>query len=99
VTFFPPPIPVFILDFSFRPNLVFPGWGEPAATSAPVHNQAIQAILGSEPKTHPPLPKVFSFFSLFSAPKFFAPTYLPHLTKLTSFCTHFMCLRRRRKWL
>jgi hypothetical protein len=30
-----------------------------------------------EPKTHPPLPKVFGFFSLFSTPKFFLPTYLP----------------------
>ncbi len=72
MTFFSPPIPVFILDFSFRPNLVFPGWSEPAATSAPVHDQAIQAILGIEPKTHPPLPKVFSFF----CPKVFF-SYLP----------------------
>ncbi len=32
---------------------------------------------GDEPKTHPPLPKVFGFFSLFSAPNFFLPTYLP----------------------
>jgi len=30
-----------------------------------------------EPKTHPPLPKVFGFFSLFFAPKFVPPTYLP----------------------
>ncbi len=32
---------------------------------------------GDEPKTHPPLPKVFGFFSLFSAQIFFLPTYLP----------------------
>ncbi len=48
---------------------------------------------GDEPKTHPPLPKVFGFFSLFSAPKFFLPTYLPPTylpppTYLTSFCAH-----------
>jgi len=42
---------------------------------------------GDEPKTHPPLPKVFSFFSLFSTPKFFLPTYLPP-TYLTSFWVH-----------
>jgi len=51
-----------------------------------------------ESKTHPPLPKVFGRFSLFSAPKFFPPTslpptylpptYLPLLTYLTSFCAH-----------
>jgi hypothetical protein len=32
---------------------------------------------GDEPKTHPPLPKVFGFFNLFSAPKLLPPTYLP----------------------
>ncbi len=42
---------------------------------------------GDEPKTHPPLPKVLSFFSLFSTPKSFPPTYLPpiYLPPLTSF--------------
>jgi hypothetical protein len=30
-----------------------------------------------EPKTYPPLPKVFGFSILFSTPKFFPPTYLP----------------------
>jgi hypothetical protein len=34
---------------------------------------------GDEPKTHPPLPKVFGSFSLLSAAMFFPPTYLSHL--------------------
>lgn len=40
-----------------------------------------------EPKTHPPLPKVFDFVSFFFTPKFFLPTYLPP-TYLTSFFVH-----------
>ncbi len=50
-------------------------------------------------KTHLPLPRVFGFFSPFSAPKFFPPTYLPPPTyllltylplptHLVSFCVH-----------
>jgi hypothetical protein len=49
--------------------------------------------LKDEPKTHLPLPKVFGFFSFFSTPKFFPPTYLfptylPPPTYFTSFCVH-----------
>jgi len=50
------------------------------------------------------LPKVFGFFSLLSAPKFFPPTYLPPLsyippTYLTSFCTHSIIKARENlKW-
>ncbi len=51
------------------------GWSEPAATNAPLEGGHSRRI-GDEPRTHPPLPKVFGF-SLFSAPKFFPPTYLP----------------------
>ncbi len=40
------------------------------------------SCFGDEPKTHPPLPKIFGFFNLFFAPKFFPPTYL------TSICNH-----------
>jgi hypothetical protein len=55
----------------------------------PVHQCRMRPFkpFGDEPKTHPSLPKVLGFFSLFSAPKFFLPTYLPP-TYLTSFCTH-----------
>jgi hypothetical protein len=54
------------------------GWSEPATTSAPVQEEAVQAILGMNKKTHPyPMPRDFS--ALFSAPKFSPPNYLPHL--------------------
>ncbi len=55
-------------------------------------------------KTHPSLPKVFGFSSLFSAPKFFPPkippshlplaSYLPHLILI---CTH--SIARAQEWL
>jgi len=50
-------------------------WSEPAATTAPVQDEAFQAVLGMNPKTHPcPLPRDFP--ALFSAPKFTPPTPL-----------------------
>jgi hypothetical protein len=68
------------------------GWNEPAATSAPVQDEAVEAILGMSPNISKynifyfplPLPRVIS--ALFSAPKFSPPTYLPPpLLKLNSF--------------
>jgi len=56
-------------------------WSEPAATTAPVQDEAFQAVLGMNPKTHPcPLPRDFP--ALFSAPKF------TPLTPFTSFPAH-----------
>ncbi len=51
---------------------------------------------GDEPKTHLPLPKVIDFFSLFSTPNFFPPTYLPFPTYLTWFCIH--SIIRTQEW-
>jgi hypothetical protein len=51
-------------------------WSEPAATNAPVEDEAVQAILGWT-KNKFSQPKVFGFVSLFSGPKFFPPTYSP----------------------
>jgi len=68
------------------------GWSEPAATSAPVQDEAVQAVFGDEPKHIQvghfyfpfPLPRVFSAF--FFAPKFSPPTYRPPpLLNLNSF--------------
>ncbi len=68
------------------------GWSEPAATSAPVQHEAVQAVLGMKPKhiqvrhfCFPlPLPRVFS--ALFSAAKLSPPTYLPPpLLNISSF--------------
>jgi len=59
------------------------GWSELAATNALVQDEAVQAVLGMNQKTHPlPVPK--DFLGPFSAPKFspptyFPPSYLPHL--------------------
>jgi hypothetical protein len=66
------------------PNFLARGWSEPAATSAPVQDEAVQAVLGMNQKTYPfPLPRDFS--APFFAPKFSYPTYLPPFTSLTSF--------------
>jgi hypothetical protein len=73
-------------------KVVKTGWSEPAATNAPVEDEAVQAALGMNQKHILPcpkfllfsassLPKVFGFFSLFS-------TSLPPPTYLTSFCAH-----------
>jgi hypothetical protein len=61
---------------------------ELAATSAPVQDEAIPAILGMNPNTSKQGIFIFLFpcpgffLPLFSAPKFSPPTYL------TSFCAH-----------
>jgi hypothetical protein len=52
-------------------------WSKPAATNAPVEDEAIQAILGMNQKHILPYPKFLKILSLFSVPKFFPPTYLP----------------------
>jgi hypothetical protein len=57
---------------------------------------------------HPPIPKLFGFFNLFSAPKFFpptnllptylpAPTYIPPPPYLTWLCAHFIA--KAQEWL
>jgi hypothetical protein len=83
VRFFPPPIPVFIRHFSFRPNLVFPAWSESAASSAPVEDEDIKPILGMNQKHILPYPR-FLVFSASFLPQSFSllatsPSYLPHL--------------------
>jgi hypothetical protein len=52
------------------------GWSEPAATNAPVQDEAVQARFGDEQKTHPLL-LPWDFSTPFSALKFCPPTYLP----------------------
>ncbi len=52
----------------------FMGQSEPAATSAPVQDEAIQAILGMNQK-HILFPCQRDFSAPFSAPKFSPPTY------------------------
>ncbi len=49
------------------------GWSEPAATSAPVQDEAIQAVLGMNLNTS----KQGIFIFLFPCPGFFQPSYLP----------------------
>jgi hypothetical protein len=65
------------------------GWSEPAATSAPVQDEAIQAILGMNQQHILPCPR-FLVFSAFSLPKAFLsyqpPSYLPHLILRTFHC-------------
>jgi len=52
------------------------GWSEPAATNAPVQNEAVQAVLRMNPNTSsPPSPGIFIF--LFPCPGVFQPSYLP----------------------
>jgi len=61
---------------------LFQGQNELIATSAPIQDEAIQAILGWT-QTHPNRALLFSssfaqgFFSLLLDPKVFPPTYLP----------------------
>jgi len=64
-----------------------PGWSKPAATNAPVQDEAGQAVLGMNPNTSsPPSPGIFIFLfsaqrvlsALLSAPKFSPPTYPPY---------------------
>jgi hypothetical protein len=52
------------------------GWSEPAATSAPVQDEAVQAILGMNQK-HILFSCQGIFQPPFSAPKFSPPTYFP----------------------
>jgi hypothetical protein len=52
------------------------GWSEPAATNAPVQDEAVQALLRMNPNTSsPPSPGIFIF--LFPCPEVFQPSYLP----------------------
>jgi hypothetical protein len=62
-------------------------WNELATTSAPIQDEAVQAVLGMNQKTHP-LPLTMDFLAPFSAPKNF-PSYLlppsympPHPTSI-----------------
>ncbi len=59
------------------------GWSEPAATSAPVQDEAVQAVLGMNQKHILPCPR-FLVFSASSLPQSFSllPTYV------NSFCFH-----------
>jgi hypothetical protein len=66
-----PPPPPRLSKLEWTSSYQSTGWG-----------WGFSSCSGDEPKTYPPLPKVFGFFSLFFAPKFFPPTYL------TSFCIH-----------
>jgi len=75
------------------------GRSEPAATNAPIEDEAIQAVLGMNWKHILPCPKflVFSASSLpqsfsllltslsLTSPSYFPPTYHPPRTYLTSF--------------
>jgi len=58
------------------------GWSEPVATSAPVQDEAVQAVLGMIQKHVLPSPRFLVFSTSFLLPKFFPPTYF------TSFCAH-----------
>jgi hypothetical protein len=52
------------------------GWSEPAATNAPVQDEAVQALLRMNPNTSsPPSPGIFIF--LFPCSEVFQPSYLP----------------------
>jgi hypothetical protein len=70
------------------PQVLKVGRSEPGATSAPVQDEAIQAVLGMNPNTSKQGIFIFLFpcpgffLPLFSASKFSPPTYL------TSFCAH-----------
>jgi hypothetical protein len=69
------------------------GWSEPAATSAPIQDEAVQVVLGMN-KKHILFPAQ-GFFSLLLCPKIF-PSYLlspPH-TSFTSFPTHSISIAR-----
>jgi hypothetical protein len=59
------------------------GWSEPAATSAPVQDEAVQAVLGMNQKHILPCPSSpaqgFWFFQPLRCPKVF-PSYLPTST-------------------
>ncbi len=57
-------------------------WSEPAVTSAPVQDEAVQAILGMNRKHIRLCPRFLVCSASSLPPKLFPPTYL------TSFCTH-----------
>jgi hypothetical protein len=53
----------------------------------PMHQLRMRPLkpFWDEPKTHPPCPRFFFVFRLFSAPKIFPPTYLPPPTSTPSY--------------
>ncbi len=56
------------------------GWNDPAATNAPVEDEAVEAILGMNQKPHPPCPNIYIFFPASTLPQnisLLPPTYLP----------------------
>jgi len=61
---------------NWRFRVRFLGWSEPAATNAPVEDEAIQAVLGMNQK---PILFPRDFSAPFSAPEVSLPTYLPPL--------------------
>jgi len=72
-----------LLDSSgvFQPlNIWYCGWSEPAATNAPVQNEAVQAVLGMNQK-HILFP-CSGISAPFSTPKISPPTYFPPPTSL-----------------
>ncbi len=74
------------------------GWSEPAATSAPVQDEAIHAVLGMNQK-HILFPCLGNFSAPFFAPKFSPPTYSPPPpTSLTSFLAHSISKARESSW-
>jgi len=52
------------------------GWSELAPTNALVEDEAVEAVLWMNKKSHPPCPHGF-FFSTSSLPQNFPPSYLP----------------------
>jgi hypothetical protein len=58
----------------------------------PAQDEAIQAILGMNQKTHP-LPLPWDFSAPFFAPKFSPSTYLPPLSYLPHFISHSLHLQ------
>jgi hypothetical protein len=72
------------------------GWSEPAATNAPVEDEAIQVVLGMNRKHILPWPKLLVFSASFLPQSFFllpislllTLTSLPPPTYFTSFCAH-----------
>jgi hypothetical protein len=62
------------------------GWSEPAATNAPVEDEAVEAVLGMNQNHILPIQSYCFFLSLLYPKKF--PSYLPpsHLPPLSYLC-------------
>jgi hypothetical protein len=67
------------------PQALKVGRSELAATSAPVQDEAIQAVLGMNPNTS----KQAIFIFLFPCPGFFYPSFLPQSFPLLPISAHF----------